>query len=443
LFSLSANSLCQIRDALLTITSEQYLFQRTENMKTAKMAILFLSASISMVATAHVMPLENFESKPILADLKDLKALNIPVLAKDEFTEVGYAMVTPLMQQALQEHAHKVSKCGGFEDLSTESQHSFLNFEGMLHDLATIKQANDLYEVAPYRMMTVEKDANIAAALDEVQESNLRSTVEWLSSFKSRFNKLPDPNVHVLQLKTRLETMLAASNLPSEISVIDHQSTKQKSLRVRLIGRERPDEVIVLGGHLDSISGYFGGGSAPGADDNASGSANLIETLRIISQKAQPQRTIEFFWYAGEESGLLGSAEIAKQYKADNKNVIAVLQLDMTLFPGAGEFVLGSMNDFTSSWLRDYLKAINPVYLNVRIVDDNCGYGCSDHASWYRQGYPTLMPFEATMRTMNKNIHTPDDQLTPAMNFKHSAVYAKIAVIFAMDLANSTVKQPY
>ena len=413
-------------------------------MKTAKMAILFLSASISMVATAHVMPLEDFKAKPILADLKDLKALNIPTLAKDEFTEVGYAMVTPTMQQALQERAHKVGKCGGFEDLSLETEHSFTDFNGLLDNLAALKKANEFYQQAPFRMMAVEANPVVMSAVDEVSEANLRNTVQWLSSFKSRFNKLPDPNVHVLAMKAKVEELLRASNLPSEVSLIDHVSTKQKSLRVRLVGREKANEIVVLGGHLDSIAGWWGGsGNAPGADDNASGSANLLEALRIVSQKAQPQRTVEFFWYAGEESGLLGSGEIAKQYKAENKTVVAVLQLDMTLFPGSGEGVIGNMTDFTSSWLRDYLKAINPVYVHANIQDDKCGYGCSDHASWYRQGYPTVMPFEAGMKQMNQNIHTERDVISPALNFKHSMMYSKIAVVFAMDLANSDLAQPY
>ena len=152
---------------------------------------------------------------------------------------------------------------------------------------------------------------------------------------------------------------------------------------------------------------------------------------------------MDFFWYAGEESGLLGSAEIAKTYKANKQNVIAVLQLDMTLFPGAGELTIGSMTDFTSAWLRDYLKAINPIYLKAQISEDQCGYGCSDHASWFRQGYPTLMPFEATMNSMNEDLHTPQDVITPKSSFSHSVMFTKLALVFAMDLANSDIHQPY
>ncbi|MGZ3772521.1 MAG: M20/M25/M40 family metallo-hydrolase [Pseudobdellovibrionaceae bacterium] len=410
-------------------------------MKIAMMMTVLFAASTTY---AHVAALENFKSKPILADLKDLRALSIPVLAKDENVEVGYALVTPEMQLKIQEHAHSVGKCGGFEDLGQNHSFSAEDYGNLLTDLAKIKDKNDLYERAPFRMFALEKNQQIENALAEVSEANLQATVQWLSSFPNRYNRDSQPNKHIPDFKQRLQGMFAGSSLPYEISEIQHSNTAQNSVRVRLIGSEKPNEIIVLGGHLDSINQSWGGSDvAPGADDNASGSANLIEALRILITKAQPKRTIEFFWYAGEESGLLGSAEIAKQYKADNKDVIAVLQLDMTLFPGSGELVIGSMTDFTSSWLRDYLKAMNDTYLHATIIDDKCGYGCSDHASWNRQGYATLMPFEASFRGKNRRIHTSNDTITPESDFKHSAVYSKIALVMALELGNSDARQPY
>jgi leucyl aminopeptidase len=52
------------------------------------------------------------------------------------------------------------------------------------------------------------------------------------------------------------------------------------------------------------------------------------------------------------------------------------------------------------------------------------------------------MPFEAGMRQSNKNIHTARDVISPELSFKHSALYTKIALVFAMDLANSNARQP-
>ena len=406
-------------------------------MKIAMMAVLLVAS----IASAHAPALEDFHSKPILADLMDLRALEIPVLAKDEYAGVGYAVVTPFMQAQIQERAHQVGKCGGFEDLSLEQS---LHPAGLLQRLAELKRQDAGYERAPFRAVSMDRNPAVEAAINQVSESNLQATVQWLSSYPNRYNRAKDPNVHVREMKSRLEAMMASAKIPWEISLIDHQSTKQQSIRVRLVGTTKPNEIVVLGGHLDSINAsWFEGDEAPGADDNASGSANLVEALRIFSKQTQPQRTVEFFWYAGEESGLLGSAEIAKSYKNANVQVIAVLQLDMTMFPGSGEFVIANMTDYTSSWLREYLRAMNETYLHVRLVEDQCGYGCSDHASWYRQGFPTVVPFESMMSRMNSNIHSKKDVITPESNFKHSAMYSRIALVFAMDLGNSNARQPY
>jgi len=260
--------------------------------------------------------------------------------------------------------------------------------------------------------------------------------------------------------------MVADSNtaLDVEISLVDHGSdTKQKSVMVDIKGTVNPNEIVVLGGHLDSTVGGSGGGGggvdiceiipslcfnsvaaarSPGADDNASGSANLIETFRILLTKAAPERSIQIFWYAAEEEGLVGSANIAKKYKAKNADVVGVLQLDMTLFAGSGEFVLGSMTDFTNAWLRDYLVEINDLYIGGKIKKSKCGYGCSDHASWHRQGFPAIMPFEAAFDDMNGEIHTKNDVISDKSNFEHSAMFTKIAVVMAMDLANSEARAP-
>lgn len=409
-------------------------------MKIALMTLFFVSS----IANAHSGPVEDFKTKPILADLKDLRALKIPVMAKDEYSEVGYAVVTPKMQQRIQELAHATGKCGGFEDLGLEMSMIGLNYDELLTNLSTLKQKNENYERAPFRALVAEKNEQLEKAISEISSDNMKATVEWLSAFPNRFNRSSTPNNHVEEMKTRIEGMMAKSKIPYEVSLVSHNSTKQKTIRVRLVGSQSPKEIVVIGGHLDSINMSWGNkNSAPGADDNASGSANLVEALRIVSQKAQPKRTIDFFWYAGEESGLLGSAEIAKQYKSQNADVVAVLQLDMTLFPGSGELVIGSMTDFTSAWLRDYLRTANEQYINARIIEDKCGYGCSDHASWHRQGYATLMPFESKMKEYNPSIHSANDVINKDSNFDHSVAYTKIALVFAMDLANNNSRQPY
>lgn len=373
----------------------------------------------------------------ILADTWFLKSLGITPISSDAELQLSVAEVSEYQADTIAHSAHKFKKCGGFERLSDDTaiNESF--------DLMKAQKAQAIaFEFLGNPSPTVDKQPTIEAAVAQVSEDNLRATVQWLSQFTTRFHKSKTNNQHVEDLATRIREMLSGLPYQFQVELITHTKTPQRSLRVHLQGKDRPQEIVVLGGHLDSIASW-GFGNAPGADDNASGSSNILEALRIVAFQGQPSRSLEFFWYAGEEGGLIGSSEIAQTYKQSAAQVIGVMQLDMTLFPGEGELVMGDMTDFTNPWLRSYMKTLSDHYVGARWKQDQCGYGCSDHASWHRQGYPAIMPFEAGFNTMNQNIHTADDIITPQLNFKHSAAFAKLAVAFAMDLANSNLKPTF
>lgn len=382
-------------------------------------------------------------ARPILAETAFLRALNIPILAEEPESQVAYAEIDEMEEQKLVTHAHLFGKCGGFESLPERAEEAGAPLEQAFADFKSLQQKNLFYARGPLKSLQVTANPAIESALQKVSEKNLQDTVAWLSSYPNRTCRDSHANEPVMAFRDRLLQMTALAGYPVQVELIDHRSTRQKSIHLTIPGKTRPQEILVLGAHFDSVTQRWGESLAPGADDNASGSANLLETLRILLTQPQPERSIEFFWYAGEEYGLLGSAEIAAQYKAQKKDVVAVLQLDMTLYPGDGLFTLGSMTDFTSSWLRDYLSAINAAYLKVNILEGRCGYGCSDHASWYKNSFPTLMPFEARLETMNPLIHSSQDVISPKLNFSHSLVFTKIALIMALDLGNSSERQPY
>lgn len=72
-------------------------------------------------------------------------------------------------------------------------------------------------------------------------------------------------------------------------------------------------------------------GRAPGADDDGTGTVNLIEAFRVlVASGFAPSTPVEFHWYAAEEVGLLGSQAIATSYKSAGKSVKAFMQLDMS-----------------------------------------------------------------------------------------------------------------
>lgn len=382
---------------------------------------------------------EQFVDKPVMAELSLLQSQNIKVAHANEELNVGIAFINSDQAAMISEASHKLGRCGGYQDLELGVVDKSKDYSLELKKLekAVAKEKSNQFLV---KNINLTFDQSIANAMAEVNSENLQDTVEMLSAFPNRYNKDSRPNKHLSAMEQKINDILADYAFPSEVRLISHNSTAQKTIAVKLIGKDKPNEHVVLGGHLDSIRSVFGfpmGGAAPGADDNASGSANILEALRVIASLGQPSRTIEFFWYAGEESGLLGSAEIAKDYKRRGVDVVSVLQIDMSLMPGDGELVIGSVTDFTASWLRDLMKQINDLYLNVRIVEFACGYGCSDHASWTKEGYSAFAPFESTMDSMNQNLHTPNDVIDGRSSFEHSAVFSKIAVAYALHIANS------
>jgi len=406
----------------------------------APASVLEIEASTGLIAPASSRP-PLPRGTPVLADLQDLKTLGIPVYAQDLSNQVGLAFTTEHQQAQIQHLSHEKGKCGGFEVLPV-SQDPEVHLQ-QLRSLHQVTRRMNAVARGPWRRIEIRKQDWIESALGQVQDLSLHETVTWLSSFKNRNEKSATPNEHIVQLKAKIDELIRQRSFPVQVELVAHSNTRQQSLRVRIPGRLRPSEIVVLGGHHDSVnSSWSGRDHAPGADDNASGSANLLEILRVLLQQPQPERTLEIFWYAAEESGLLGSAEIAKSYRQQKADVIGVLQLDMTSYPGSGEMTIANITDFTHPWMQQLLKELNATYVGLNVVDDSCGYGCSDHASWYRQGYPTVVPFEARTRNMNPNIHSKNDTITPALNFRHSAAIAKLSLAWALELANSTLRAP-
>ncbi len=390
-----------------------------------------------IVTNSFAHQIENFSSKPVLASLQDLQDINAPIWASDKTTGVAFTYLTPELQFQLQSQSHRKGKCGGFEVLPPTEAFDMNSILKEFEKLKKIHLKNQADLKGPVQFKTIQHQAFIEEALSRVQATQLQEMITWLSSFKSRNEMSKEPNAHVIQMKNKAEAWLQTWPGKWKSELIDHTSTKQKSLKITLLGQTKPDEIIVLGGHHDSTSYWGGNSGAPGADDNASGSSNLLEILRVLTEQKPSERTIEFMWYAAEESGLLGSAEIAKTYQSQKKDVIAVLQLDMTSYPGSGEMTIANITDFTTPWLHDLMKQLNQLYVGLKIVDDECGYACSDHASWYRQGYSTVVPFESTSEKMNPDIHSTADVVSPQLSFRHSAAITQLSLAFALELANS------
>jgi len=325
---------------------------------------------------------------------------------------------------------HELHRCGGF-----------ITHETMNEALDALSFQGDMYfaQKAIFTDYSIRNHSMVRPMVAQVQEPTIRTMIEKLSSFKNRYYKA-QTGVDSSQFIHDSWKALAAHRSDVKVELYQHKSWPQASIIMTIEGSEKSDEILILGGHADSIAGYFGqaNSKAPGADDNASGIATITEVIRILmDNNYKPKRTVQFMGYAAEEVGLLGSKEIANKYKAEGKKVVGVMQLDMTLNKGTADKDIVFMTDYTNAALNEFLGKLVDEYVKVPWGLSKCGYGCSDHASWTNAGFPASMPFESTMGDINKKIHTANDTLESAGgDAKHAAKFAKLAVSYIVELAN-------
>jgi len=217
-------------------------------------------------------------------------------------------------------------------------------------------------------------------------------------------------------------------------------SWKQSSVILTIQGSDPNAGTVVVGGHMDSTAGFGGNPDtmvAPGAEDNASGISSLTEALRVLlANDFKPRQTVKFMAYAAEEGGLLGSKDIVKKVKSANTKITGVMQFDMTnsKVRPADIYII---TDYTNAELNQYVMNLAKEYLPELKVDQaKCGYGCSDHASWYQQGYSASHPHESGVA--GRFLHTERDTIQNAdPTGQHGLKFAKLALVFAAELGNA------
>lgn len=287
--------------------------------------------------------------------------------------------------------------------------------------------------VRPELDYTLDRPAVVHAVLPALDAGRIRGTIRELSAMPTRYFQSSTGAAASLWLRDRWRSLTDRPDVTVEL--VDH-GYAQKSVVLTIPGSTRADEVVVIGGHLDSIT--LGGGSAsraPGADDDASGIATVTEVARVLlARDFRPARTIQLMAYAAEEVGLRGSQRIADDYKRRGVRVVGALQLDMTNYQGSDKDIW-LMKDFTSAAQNTFLARLIDAYVGATWGLDACGYACSDHASWYRTGVPASHAFESRMRDHNRAIHTRRDTLeTTGDNAAHAVKFARLATAYAIEL---------
>lgn len=322
-------------------------------------------------------------------------------------------------------------KCAGFMSHET--------LDAARLSIAETLRAESNQPVAEY---TIDNETAVNPMMAETRESEILETITRLSTdFPNRRHNQPSGLDSANWIKNKW-TQLAAGRSDITVEFFNHLAadTPQPSIILTVRGTTLPDEVVVLGAHQDSINRNGATLDAPGADDDASGIASLTEVIRVlVAKNFRPRRSLKFMAYAAEEVGLVGSKAIAADFQARAVNVVGVLQLDMTNYKSTDStFDISIINDFTNAAQNQFVRELIWNYQpSLTIADANCGYSCSDHASWTNKGFPASFPFEPRS---NPTIHTTGDTLAQSgNNAGHAVKYSRIAVSYIGELAKGTL----
>ena len=130
--------------------------------------------------------------------------------------------------------------------------------------------------------------------LETMKKENIYETITKLSTFQNRYYKGQYGKQSAAFIKD-LWTSLVKDRSDATVEYFNHSQWDQPSIILTIKGQS--DETIILGGHQDSINGYFGGANAraPGSDDNASGISTITEVIRtLVANNYRPNKTIKF-----------------------------------------------------------------------------------------------------------------------------------------------------
>lgn len=291
--------------------------------------------------------------------------------------------------------------------------------------------------------------AEVQSLLTKVDAPRLRNDMVSLESLGTRYHTTPSGLSTPAAVKSMFEQ--AGAGIPGfQVTLFEHapmRRTSQASV-IAVIpasiatggtgtsGSDTGDSTVIFGSHLDSINRAGSGSPAPGADDNASGVATLVEAVRVLAASgASFKRRVEFHAYAAEEVGLVGSSEIAQSYADAGRQVAAMLQVDMNAYAGDGvSKTIYLVSTDTSATLRRSLKDLLTTYLGGDFAELELAGGTSDHKSWTNRGFPAVFPFEHPDH-YNKSLHTEKDTSATASNSGLSARFAQLIIAFAAHQA--------
>jgi hypothetical protein len=198
---------------------------------------------------------------------------------------------------------------------------------------------------------------------------------------------------------------------------------------------ELSKEYITVGAHLDHVA-LPGGAVANGADDNASGSAGVLEVAEAVAMNP-PRRSVVFIAYTAEEMGLQGShyfvnsGPLALETIKFNVNLDMIGRTTEENMETRAHYVLGASK--YEELLPPFISGINEKSVNWPLIYDfkHPYSGSSDHASYSDKGIPSFFFFSGS----HKDLHSPGDD-PEKIEYDKAEKLSRLAYLITMELAN-------
>jgi Zn-dependent M28 family amino/carboxypeptidase len=199
---------------------------------------------------------------------------------------------------------------------------------------------------------------------------------------------------------------------------------EQENVVGEIRGREKPDEVVILGAHLDSWE------LGTGALDNGCNVALVIEAARAIAASGlRPRRTIRFILFSGEEQGTLGSWAYVKSHAAELDKTRGVIVFDSGIGRVTG-YSLGGRKDLEAG-VRELLQLLESWGANNHTTDASFG---TDNFDFLLEGVPTLVANQEEANYL-PNYHAQSDAFDK-VDIRELKLHTALAAVTAWGIAD-------
>lgn len=276
---------------------------------------------------------------------------------------------------------------------------------------------------------------DIVSMIEEINTDSIEATISYLSSYSTR----DCYSSEIINALNWISSKFESYGMSVSTQNLTDYGVPSFNIIATQTGTLYPEEYIIVGGHADSRSKDR---ASPGADDNASGVAGVLEIARILSEY-NFERTIIYCAFSGEEYGLYGSRYFANQFKAEDKNILAYVNLDMIGYKASDQPLSTSLiYPSLAKNLANYYKDICTSYFpNLTVIDGTLINADSDHTSFNNAGYMGIFPFE-NLEHYSPYIHSSSDILGLSVNsfeLAENLTGAALATVVSLTEKNTNV----